>query len=99
MRKKQLRLCVEAGDGALATGRGASENLATRRRRGEVPESYKFPSAEMREGLSRFGKWQPRLVGETDPVIAGVERTLDEMNRQLANLAGFFEMPDGPRAA
>src|SRR6185295_668028 len=101
--KKPLRLCVDTGarSSALPSAQfgAASENLAARRRRGETPESFKFPVAQVRDGLSRLGKWQPRLVGGSDPVIAGVERTLDDMNRHLASLAEFFELPEGPRAA
>lgn len=58
---------------------------------GDEPESFKFPT-EAAGHLRKGGR-------TIDPVIAGVESTLDDMGERLKQLRQMFERPEGPRAA
>lgn len=64
------------------------------RRRSEPADSYPFP----REAVTRIGRF---ARSTSDPLINGVEQTLDHMGRKLQELRLLLDPgdPDRPRAA
>lgn len=60
----------------------------------EPRDVLRFPA----QAVSRIGRYEPR---GNDPVIAGVEHTLDHMGKKLQELRLLLDPgdPDRPRAA